>query len=318
MYLLVDRNTRVESVLDINSLCNTLVACHVLNLYRPSEHAHVNEYVQIPPFMHPFVSFILGGLCMWRIADLSQFGDIRSKRDQHQNVTTMALSIILVCSVPYSEENLTRNMLLLRYTLFSICSLTWTYSVGITSLIIALYKETTKKDGIHQGHVIQDALLCQVRFCFILLVDIRQMIFFSFVGILMTIAKSYSIRGEHVPSTHPSYVIHSDNMPGVVLYVLNFMGNLMKKSTKRVSESTSYIDLEAPNSSSDASRGTTLPSFSHTSAREIPQSSQAVDIRASPPADTPEDRNGSDDDMDLHMMFKKQAMVVSEALSVKK
>lgn len=296
-YLLVDRNCRVESVFDINSLCNTLVACHVLNLYRPSEHSKVNEYVKLPPFTHPFVSFLMCSLCMVRIADLSQFGDIRNKKEQNRNVTMMALSVILICSVPYSEENLARNMLLLRYTLFSACCLTWTYSVGITSLILALHRETGKRDGVHHGHIVQEALLCQVRFCFILLVDLRSMFFFALTGLLITIAKSYSIRGDQAPSTHHSYVIQSDNMPGPVLYILNFMGNLMSNIVKKSTEVIPVGDLESP-PVLDAARTVA------TSRIQIPPSSDQG-------AELASDDEDQGMDVDMHMMFKKQALAAS-------
>jgi len=78
-------------------------------------------------------------------------------------------------------------------------------------MVGALYRESDKRDGmILNQTIIQNISLCQIRFIFMLLIDFPMMIFFAFIAIFITVAKSYSLKNDDMSQTHPQYCMQQN------------------------------------------------------------------------------------------------------------
>ena len=256
MYLYIDRNTREESIFDINGLCTTIMTCHILNLHRPNQHKHVNVYLQLPSGLTPVISLIVCIFCIWRVVDVSGVNDIRSRVNQSYNIICLSFTVVVMCSIPYSESNLSFINLMIRYSLFYITSIIWSYSIGIPSMVGALYAESDKRDGIIGScqTIVQNISLCQIRFIFMLLVDFQLMIVFAFIAVAITVGKSYSLKNDDTPLTHPHYCMQQNYVlsttPSINLQAFfnNLqVGGVQSHQENSVEKGSPEFDIEARN-----------------------------------------------------------------------
>lgn len=264
-----------ESVLDSNGMCVTIAVAHMFNLLRVKDVAlEERDLWHATRGWGRFETIIQMIYCACSVLETCDCHVGRllctPKGEQDESVPdrfTVCLHSSLVSCMVFvhvSAASVSKNSSVARCLMFIAVSIAWSYIIGVPAFLRSLQAQEERKehDNAAQMPRVQNIVLCQLRFAFMLLVDMPYVIAFLPILLLVTAIRACKVWKNDMPMTHPEFFIHTDILVdplGDLIHLLASAASMRNPSMPR--KTAPILPLKGDEKARSESQDDTLNQF---------------------------------------------------------